>query len=368
MKITKNQLIIGLVILIIIVGGYWFFTQSKTTTTTNIQPSTTPSSSFFPTTAIKNIVTTITNSITSTSSNEVSDEPFNSSDRKDDFDILKAHKLVNGPVGEYGFVNKTGSTTLFYFKPDSSLVNFFPEEATSTKVDLTLASSSVIHSPDGKQIITLKFMESGLVGELTNLKSKITTKVITSPLTDWIITWPELNTLNLQTKPSSNIDGFAYSFNLKNKQTTKILGPLKGLNSLISPDGKKIIYSTSQNGQIKTFIKSIGKESGDELGIKTLVDKCIWYNKQYVICTLPNNYPPANYPDTWYQGLTSFNDNVWLINTDKIESYLISISGKSLAPEPVDAINLKVSPDGKTLYFINKQDRSLWSFDLAHAF
>jgi hypothetical protein len=335
MKITKNQLIIGLVILIIIVGGYWFFIKSKTTTTTNIQPSTTPSSSFFPTTAIKNIVSTITHSITSTSSNEVSDEPFNNGGEKNDFDILKAHKVEN---------------------------------ATSTIIDLTLASSSIIYSPDGKQIITLKLMESGLVGELTNLKSKITTKVITSPLTDWIITWPELNTLNLQTKPSSNIDGFAYSFNLKTKQTNKILGPLSGLNSLISPDGKKVIYSTSQNGQIKTFVKIIGKEDGGELGVKTLADKCVWYNKQYVICAVTNNYPPANYPDTWYQGLASFNDDIWLINADKLESYLISISGKNLASEPIDAINLKVSPDGKTLYFINKQDRSLWSFDLAHAF
>ncbi|MDO8183612.1 MAG: hypothetical protein Q7T49_01320 [bacterium] len=367
MKFTKNQLIIGLVVLLIIIGGYWFFNRSNTSLTSTTLTSPGSSNSFFPLTAVKNIISTVTNNLTS-STTEVINGLFDEEDKPANFDILRAHKLVGGPVGEFGFTNKTGSTTLFYTNQNSNIISFIPEGASTTKIDLLLTPSSVIKSPDNSQFITLKTTPEGLVGELTSVKSKLTTKVLTSPLTDWLISWPEANTLNLQTRPSSGIDGFAYTFNLRTKQTTKILGPITGLNSLISPDGKKVIYSSSQNGKIETYVKTNSKEVGDKLSINTLIDKCLWYNNKYIVCMVTDKYLTTNYPDAWYQGLVSFTDNVWLVDSQYLESYLISIFGKPLADEPIDAINLKISPDKSTLYFINKLDRSLWSFDLTHAF
>jgi len=366
MKITKNQLIAVVIVLIVILGGYWFLSRSNQTTNT-VQTAPSPVNSFFPTTAIKNIVTTISSVITSTSTNNPGGDPSFDQSPKKDFDILKAHKIADGPIDDFIFTNTTGSTTIAYINKKSGSINFLPAGASSTKLSILTSTSTNIYSPDGKQLLTIKNTSDGLMGEVTNLKTKLTTKVTLSPLTDWLVAWPELNNLSLQSKPSSGVSGFTFTFNLKNKSTSKVLGPLNGLNSLISPDASKIIYSTNENGQINTGLAIISKNT-NVLGIKTLVDKCIWKDKKYVICAVTNKYQTANYPDAWYQGLTFFNDDIWLINTDNLESYLISIFGQPLASDPVDAINLKISPDGKTLYFINKRDSSLWSFDISHAF
>lgn len=365
----KNKIkIITVLVLItlILIIGYWFINSSNDSSiNTNTSP--TNNTSFFPVEALKRVVNTVSNTINSNPIIEVITENLTGTTTSKNYDILRAVKIAEGPIEKFGFTNKTGSTTLFYLLKGIEEVKFIPIEATST---LVLGSSTdwVVNSPNKEEVIKFNTLEGSLKGELTNLKNKITTSLTISPLTSWIITWPEASILSLQSKPSSGMDGYLYTFNLRNRSLNKILGPLPGLNSLISPDGKNIIYSTNQNGQVKTYIKSINSQEEIELGFKTLTDKCIWYNSKFVICAASQNIEFGNYPDSWYQGINSFNDDIWLTNSEGSHSYLISIFGESLGSELIDATDLKISPNKEELYFLNKRDSSLWKFDLTHAF
>lgn len=70
-----------------------------------------------------------------------------------------------------------------------------------------------------------------------------------------------------------------------------------------------------------------------------------------------------NYPNDWYQGARSFSDNIWSVN-------LFNLSATQLAnPENevgrvVDITNMETSSDGKVLYFTNKNDNTLWSYEI----
>ena len=75
------------------------------------------------------------------------------------------------------------------------------------------------------------------------------------------------------------------------------------------------------------------------------------------MCGIPQRIPGGQYPDSWYQGLVSFRDVIWKIDTTTNTTSLI------LTPEPsFDIIKPQLSPDRSYLYFINKSDQTLWSY------
>jgi DNA-binding beta-propeller fold protein YncE len=72
---------------------------------------------------------------------------------------------------------------------------------------------------------------------------------------------------------------------------------------------------------------------------------------------VPQEISSGQYPDDWYQGLVTFNDSFWSIDTaQNSTTNIVSPSQK------FDARDLLVSPDGAYLYFINKIDGTLWSY------
>jgi len=78
------------------------------------------------------------------------------------------------------------------------------------------------------------------------------------------------------------------------------------------------------------------------------------------ICGIPTILPNLNYPDAWYQGLISFNDQIWMMNLIKNTTSLID----GLNLNNLDIINIK--NNNQFIYFQNKIDGSLWSFDLTN--
>ena len=82
-----------------------------------------------------------------------------------------------------------------------------------------------------------------------------------------------------------------------------------------------------------------------------------------IYCGIPVEIPSAVYPDTWYQGLVSFSDNLWSIDTaDGTTDLLVQLPGE--AKQTIDVIEPKLSPSENLLIFINKNDLTLWSFEL----
>ena len=78
---------------------------------------------------------------------------------------------------------------------------------------------------------------------------------------------------------------------------------------------------------------------------------------------MPRSVDNGEYPDSWYQGVVSFNDKIWKVDINTNSSELIfdfqTESGKDF-----DVIEPFLSDDDEYLFFINKKDLSFWSLSL----
>jgi len=102
-----------------------------------------------------------------------------------------------------------------------------------------------------------------------------------------------------------------------------------------------------------------------DFSLKTLSEKCAWAPDNITLyCAATASPAHGAYPDDWYQGIVSFNDNIWRINTDTnaMSSVLVPMSR---ANQPMDITHMVLTPDQNYLVFINKKDSTLWMFDLS---
>ncbi|KKU70311.1 MAG: hypothetical protein UX94_C0008G0003 [Parcubacteria group bacterium GW2011_GWA2_47_21] len=178
-----------------------------------------------------------------------------------------------------------------------------------------------------------------------------------SPLKEWLIDWPTKDTITVATKPAAGIFGHIYTLNAKTGELRKLVSDI-GLTAKLSPDGKKILYSSG--GRNSAILKTQALKDGNERTLTaTLSDKCVWGKDSIVLlCGIPQGLPSGQYPDSWYQGIVSFNDSVWSFDTDN--GIGKEIWSPSAEDGEFDIYEPKISPDGEFLIFINKNDLTLW--------
>lgn len=224
---------------------------------------------------------------------------------------------------------------------------------------------NITTSTDSKKVFYIIDTGDSAIGTIYNMESGNSTQILRSALTEWLIQWPNDNIITLTTKPSSNIPGFLYFLDTDTENMTKILGNINGLTTLVSPNGKKVLYSESVGGVITLNVYDIEKQSTEKLPLTTLPEKCIWGVNSIttIYCAIPTTISINSYPDQWYKGLISFSDEVWKINTETYTTEFI-ISPTDEIREDMDIINLSIDPNSEYLFFSNKKDLSLWGIKL----
>lgn len=228
---------------------------------------------------------------------------------------------------------------------------FLPENITETSL-----------SSDASKLFYLFNIEDSSVGVTFSLQSSTKVQIFDSPFTEWLSFWPNNKMITLTTKPSANVAGYMYAINPDKKDFTKILGGINGLTTLTSPDGKMVLYS---DNTLSLNIFDTETRSSSPLGVKTLPEKCIWApTNDTVYCAVPKFTNEVQYPDSWYQGETSFSDEFWKIDVTKGNTVLlldpVSVSGG----EEIDGIKLALDQNQNFLFFINKKDSHLWELKL----
>jgi hypothetical protein len=246
-------------------------------------------------------------------------------------------------------------------------------EAVVGKLSQSLLSAGIKEfavSPNRNKIFYLTEFGEDYVGTTEDFSSKLGVnkkQVFSSPLREWLIQWPKDDTLFFNTKPSVSVPGFLFSQNLNKTGFTKILGDINGLTSNVSPDGKRLIYSESIEGGLKTYIYNLETRRGSVWSLATMPsEKCLWggIGQDILYCAVPSPLPPAEYPDAWYQGIISFDDELWRVDTKTGNAELLVDRATLDRSGGVDAINLVLSPREEYLLFTNKKDSSLWQIKI----
>jgi hypothetical protein len=229
--------------------------------------------------------------------------------------------------------------------------SFLPDNITSLSISNT-----------GSKLFYLGSSGNGVSGNSSNLDGTKKVQVFTSPLTHWQSLWLGDTSILLTSNASAAIPGVALTVsNLTAKTPTqqKLLANVYALTTLTNPVGDGVIYSESIGGIVSLKYLLLKNKLVKTLSLKTLPEKCVWSkkDKNILYCAIPLNMTVGETPDSWYQGLTSFSDSFWKINTLTDETNLVYSAQSGL----YDAVNLKLSPDEGYLIFTNKKDGSLWS-------
>jgi hypothetical protein len=216
-------------------------------------------------------------------------------------------------------------------------------------------------SPDGEKIFYLSNTKDGVVGILANSRGDNKEQIFDSTFSEWTSFWPNSSTITLTTKPSGVVEGYSYSLNTNTKEFNKTIGNISGLVTKINSGENKILYS---NQDMSLYVLNRNTNEPKNLNTRTLPDKCVWSSDNVnIYCAIPSNYSTTYlYPDSWYMGEISFNDEIYKINTERGSKTKLATPYNTA--ESVDAINLQLNQEESYLFFMNKKDNHLWSLEL----
>jgi hypothetical protein len=276
-------------------------------------------------------------------------------------------------IYEAWFGNKGQTVIMRYLRSDDTTIETFvgalpkevlggdssePHAVTGTYLPQNITDLSV--SGDGTHAFYILHSFGNAMGITLDLATNKKVQIFESAFTEWLTSWSSNKIITLTTKPSANVVGYTYVLDPVTKSFTRVLSNIDGLTSLASPNGKTTLYSDSNLG-LGLFYMVTGATANT--GLRTMPEKCVW-GIEKIYCAVPRTIPVGQYPDSWYSGEVSFNDQIWSIDPEAGTTTLILDPASEAGGKVVDGIKLSLDAGEKFLFFVNKADSSLWEFKL----
>lgn len=218
-------------------------------------------------------------------------------------------------------------------------------------------------NPSGKGLFSIIPDKNGSIAFITNSITRSTKSAFSSPLHEWRAFFSNGRVL-LSTKASRDVRGFSYTIAESGGEMKKVLGDHLALATLPNSTLSKILYSSLVNGQMMLSVLDVKTLSSTALGIATLAEKCVWaIDDVTVYCGVPIAISDTT-PDAWYQGLLSFGDTLWKIDTtNNISEILVDTS--AYVDSGIDIIAPTVDNTQSHILLIDKKTGALWILRLA---
>lgn len=185
--------------------------------------------------------------------------------------------------------------------------------------------------------------------------------LFTIPFREAAISWGETadDTHYTHPKASNRLEGFGYKITSRGLERL----PIDGYGfSMIGTDD--FVLFGRQAGQVyENGLYDIENEEFLPFLIETIPEKCVFTSvaSTSIICGGVSSGIGINMPDVWYRGETEFVDNIWEIDTESLTATVLANpvlqSGREL-----DVTTITIGNEN-TIYFINKNDQTLWLLD-----
>ncbi len=297
--------------------------------------------------------------------------------RADQLDERKLTNTIIPQIHEAFFGSKATAVAMRYLKGDGKTIETFlgslpkdilgGDSSQTAQVKGTFLPENITDmsvSPDSSKIFYLVNINNTSVGVTAGALGESKSQVFGSPFTEWLSQWPNFKMITLTTKPAGGVPGYMYAIDPDRKDFNKILGGISGLTTLTSPSGKLVLYSSSSDNSLNLSVYDTETGNSSLLGIKTLPEKCVWTKaSDSLYCAVPKFLDSVPYPDAWYQGLISFSDEIWKIDTESGNTQKIA-DPALISNEEVDGIKLALDDSENYLFFLNKKDSYLWELQL----
>ncbi len=231
-------------------------------------------------------------------------------------------------------------------------------QGSSTKgIELPLGATSIAF---GKATGTLTYLlkgASGSVGYSHSIKKGVSTELFKIPLRDVEVLWGEPNFV--YTTPTATQSGYLYKIKGNSLEYTTQGG--QGLVGFSYGNG--VVVTRMIDGNRSVIALPNSKEETLQ-SLPFIPEKCTPIQGEVgsAYCAVPTNMNTGIFPDDWYKGTLTYSDILWKMNIETGEatgvSDFLSESGRE-----IDVARIGTTPDGERVWFINKNDNTLWMFD-----
>ncbi len=192
-----------------------------------------------------------------------------------------------------------------------------------------------------------------------NIKSGDEKRVSRTPHREWSIQKTR-DWLFLQTRPAGELLSYLYSIG-RDGAWSKIIDKKRNLDTLVSPDGSKILVSYNQTSdQILMSVYDIKTKKATPIKARTFAQKCAWtLDSLTVWCAVPRITSFGLNITDWYKGKLITTDDLWSIDSETNYEALEYV----VESTTFDVARMKVSDSGEFLIIQDKKD-SLWAYNL----
>lgn len=253
------------------------------------------------------------------------------------------------------------------FLNDDGDIETFLATLASTTAEQTLGGKFILSwdraalDPKRENIFSLEEGASGSTLYLTKTNGTGKRAVYSSPIRSWV-PFQSNDGLYIQSAPASAAAGFLYR--IAGQGLVKTIGGVPGLVSVVSPNGKYVLFSNGGENTLQLFLLDTSNNTVHESPLETIASKCVFVNEGPVVaCGVPNFVPEAKYPTDWLMGRVLFSDDIWLVNPITETSELVSIPSDD-AGVTIDVMNPIIDKNSSYFGFTNKNDLSFWALRL----
>ncbi len=272
--------------------------------------------------------------------------------------VASVNTAIVSPKGDYvvmGNRNNTKTFPLTIGKISTSSTDLQIEEFSNSAEQFKISN-------DGKELLYATRESTGLGGHVYSFAKKSDKVLFNLPFHEANIQWGSQSneTHYLYPKASYSLEGFLYQ--VTNGKMSRLPADGFGFSGLATKD--KIVYSISEGNSLKNYTYNRNNNARESLPVRILPEKCIISNStSNLVCAFEEtNDLPFEFPDAWYQGKLNFKDSLWLISgTDNDLKFLVNTFKET--NREVDITDLKSGSSDRAIYFINKNDNTLWMYE-----
>lgn len=285
----------------------------------------------------------------------------------DKIKMLKSENFRNNPsAGMYDDAKWIEEDLNIFTTADeySSKITYINNGKETSQLPKNIETLSI---SDDKKMFYIAKKKGRIVGTKVDFNGKIakSIEVFRSMLSQWMSDWRGGDKVLIYPKPISNQQGVSYLVDIKKGTYKKEHKALYGLQGLISPDEKFVLYFGRKKPKDKQtmFIKSLRTGKEEEIRLSTFADKCVWSkNNTKIYCAFPKIIGAVgkDEPDLWYKGITKFEDKV--ISIDVMSGVIDPLFDPEDYGVSLDIIKPKLSMNDDYLYFIDKNTLYAWAY------
>lgn len=199
-------------------------------------------------------------------------------------------------------------------------------------------------------------------GYRQNLTNEVRSEIFSFAFANLDVAWngPE-GRIYLTTKPARTLPGYTYT--ISGTTVTPVLPSQPMLTTIIGSDA--IVASGGGGDTYQSVIVKNGSSTTTPLPLSILREKCAFDNssQNHLWCASPAGSLSADFVNNWYKGEVASEDYLWLVNLEQQTASMLASPKKELG-RSLDIVTLTQNSTGSMLLFKNRDDQTLWLFDL----